>query len=165
MGEPPRAVLQCSRCTCVGGVVGQVILAVAPMNAGGSPTHYSRGRYHKLLHHRSSYFESVVVAWSNFTFCVRPRYALLPQVVAALDPSGALFGSRIVSRCDSKLRHKQAAWLHRALKDDSMMVIGASSSSGRWRAMRRLRGAAGGCVYARGSTIRAGAGTVVAERR
>ena len=48
-----------------------------------------------------------------------------PQVVKVLDPSGVLFGSRIVSRCDSRLRHKQSgAWLHRSLKDDSMVVVG-----------------------------------------
>ena len=49
-------------------------------------------------------------------------YAL--AVVAHLDPTGALFGDRIVSRCDvGKFEHKRVQWAHRSLRDDSMSVI------------------------------------------
>jgi TFIIF-interacting CTD phosphatase-like protein len=56
--------------------------------------------------------------------------AYAQRVVSLLDPTGRLFGGRVVSRCDSTLRHKQqTAWLHRTLADDSMVLIGESSSS------------------------------------
>lgn len=50
--------------------------------------------------------------------------AYAARIVAILDPSGKLFGDRIVSRCDAAMRVKQStAWLHRALQDDSMVLI------------------------------------------
>lgn len=48
-------------------------------------------------------------------------------VVAHIDPTRKLFGDppRIVSRSDSdrNMRHKQVAWLHNALLDDSMVLV------------------------------------------
>lgn len=46
------------------------------------------------------------------------------SVLAFIDPEGKLFGSRVVSRCDSSMRHKEAtSWLHRSLRDSSMTLI------------------------------------------
>ena len=54
-----------------------------------------------------------------------PYFASFAQVVSLLDPTGRLFGGRVVSRCDSNLRHKETtSWLHRSLADDSMVLIG-----------------------------------------
>lgn len=50
--------------------------------------------------------------------------AYAARIVSILDPTGKLFGDRIVSRCDATMRVKQStAWLHRALQDDSMVLI------------------------------------------
>lgn len=46
------------------------------------------------------------------------------RVCDILDPTGELFGDRIVSRCDTKLKNqKETAWLHRSLTDHSMVLI------------------------------------------
>ncbi|KAA0147487.1 hypothetical protein FNF29_07333 [Cafeteria roenbergensis] len=48
------------------------------------------------------------------------------RVVAVLDPTGDLFGQRIVTRSDHnymQTQQKSAHWLHRSLGDASMMVV------------------------------------------
>ena len=59
------------------------------------------------------------------------------MILTHIDPEKRLFGDRIVSRCDSRLRHKQVAWLHRAVKDDSMVVI-VDDTTEIWRGARNL---------------------------
>jgi len=59
------------------------------------------------------------------------------MVLSHIDPDKRLFGDRIVSRCDSRLRHKQVAWLHRAVKDDSMVVI-VDDTTEVWRGAKNL---------------------------
>ena len=59
------------------------------------------------------------------------------MILANIDPDRRFFGERVVSRCDSRLRHKQVAWLHRAVSDDSMVVI-IDDTTDVWRGARNL---------------------------
>lgn len=67
--------------------------------------------------------------------------AYAERVVALLDPSGKLFGSRVVSRCDSELgkerRKESTSWAHRTLADDSMTLI-VDDTQAVWRGARNV---------------------------
>jgi hypothetical protein len=64
--------------------------------------------------------------------------AYAKRIVGLLDPTGRLFGERIVSRCDSRLRHKESAsWIHRSLRDDSMVLI-VDDTEAMWPGARNL---------------------------
>jgi FCP1-like phosphatase family protein len=89
-----------------------------------------RPHVRRFLEEMSSLFELQVDTYGTRGYA--------KKIVAILDPQGKLFGDRIVSRCDSRLRHKESAsWMHRSLQDDSMVLI-VDDTEAMWPGARNL---------------------------
>lgn len=63
--------------------------------------------------------------------------AYATMVVDHIDPHRRFFGDRLVTRSDSSLKHKQTQWMHRAIHDDSMIII-VDDTTDVWRGSKNL---------------------------
>jgi FCP1-like phosphatase family protein len=86
-----------------------------------------RTHVREFLEEASAMFEMQV-----YTLGIRP-YA--HAVVAFLDPDNRYFGGRVVSRCDTDLRHKELTWVHNLGRQLSLIV---DDSEDVWRGAQNL---------------------------